>query len=33
MVKYKVLSTKKLDPSLVEQAKKNNIEIIEQEFI
>ena len=33
MAKYKVLSTKKLDPSLVEQAKENDIEIIEQEFI
>jgi uroporphyrinogen-III synthase len=33
MAKYKVLSTKKLEPSLVEKAKKNDIEIIEQEFI
>jgi uroporphyrinogen-III synthase len=33
MAKYKVLSTKKLLPSLVEQAKQNDIEIIEQEFI
>jgi uroporphyrinogen-III synthase len=32
-MKYKVLSTKKLEPSLVEQAKQNDIEIIEQEFI
>jgi uroporphyrinogen-III synthase len=33
MAKYKVLSTKKLLPSLVEQAKQNDIEIIEQDFI
>lgn len=33
MMKFKVLSTKKLDASLVEQAKENGIEIIEQEFI
>lgn len=33
MAKYKVLSTKKLEPSLIELAKKNDIEIIEQEFI
>lgn len=33
MAKYKVLSTKKLEPSLVELAKENGIEIIEQEFI
>jgi uroporphyrinogen-III synthase len=33
MAKYKVLSTKKLLPSLIEQAKQNDIEIIEQEFI
>lgn len=33
MAKYKVLSTKKLDPSLIEQAKENDIEIIEQNFI
>jgi uroporphyrinogen-III synthase len=33
MAKYKVLSTKKLDPSLIEQAKENGIDIIEQEFI
>lgn len=33
MAKYKVLSTKKLDPSLVEKAEQNDIEIIEQEFI
>lgn len=33
MTKYKVLSTKKLDISLVEQAKENDIEITEQEFI
>src|SRR5215213_1713498 len=33
MAKYKVLSTKKLDPLLIEQAKRNDIEIIEHEFI
>lgn len=33
MAKYKVLSTKKLKPSLVEQAKEADIEIIEQEAI
>jgi uroporphyrinogen-III synthase len=33
MAKYKVLSTRKLEPSLIEQAKKNDIEIIEQDFI
>src|SRR4029079_4049908 len=33
MAKYKVLSTKKLEPSLVEQAKEKGIEIIEEEFI
>ena len=33
MAKYKVLSTKKLEPSLVEKARENDIEIIEQEFI
>jgi uroporphyrinogen-III synthase len=33
MAKYKVLSTKKLEPSLIEQAKKNDIQIIEQDFI
>jgi uroporphyrinogen-III synthase len=33
MMKYKILSTKKLLPSLVEQVKQNNIEIEEQEFI
>ena len=33
MAKHKVLSTKKLEPSLVEQARENGIEIIEQEFI
>jgi len=33
MTKYKVLSTKKLEPSLLEKAKENNIEIQEQEFI
>lgn len=33
MVKHRVLSTKKLEPSLVEQANQHGIEIIEQEFI
>ena len=33
MAKHKVLSTKKLEPSLVEKAKENDIEIIEQEAI
>lgn len=33
MMKYKILSTKKLLPSLVEQVKQNGIEIEEQEFI
>ncbi|MFN2456573.1 MAG: uroporphyrinogen-III synthase [Chitinophagaceae bacterium] len=33
MPKHKVLSTKKLGPSLIELAKENDIEIIEQEFI
>lgn len=33
MVKHKVLSTKKLEPSLIAQAKENSIEIIEQEAI
>lgn len=33
MAKYKVLSTKKLEPSLVEQANQHNIEILEREFI
>jgi uroporphyrinogen-III synthase len=33
MARYKVLSTKKLAPSLLEQATKNDIEIIEQEAI
>ena len=33
MVKIKVLSTKKLLPSLVEQAKQNHLDIIEQEYI
>ncbi|HYM95329.1 MAG TPA: uroporphyrinogen-III synthase [Chitinophagaceae bacterium] len=32
-MKYKVLSTKKLEPSMIEQAKQNDIEVIEQEFI
>src|ERR1043166_3301298 len=32
-MKYKVLSTKKLEVSLLEQAKQNDIDIIEQEFI
>ena len=33
MAKFKVLSTKKLDPSLVEKAKDAGVEIVEQEFI
>lgn len=33
MAKHKVLSTKKLEPSLIEKAGENDIEIIEQEFI
>lgn len=33
MTKFKVLSTKKLEPSLLEYAKENNIDIIEQDFI
>jgi uroporphyrinogen-III synthase len=33
MRKYKILSTKKLLPSLVEQVRQNDIEIEEQEFI
>jgi len=33
MAKYKVLSTKKLEPSLIQIAKQNGIEIIEQEAI
>lgn len=33
MMKYKILSTKKLEPSLIKQAKQNNIDITEQEFI
>jgi uroporphyrinogen-III synthase len=33
MATHKVLSTKKLDPSLIEQAEQNGIEIIEQEAI
>lgn len=33
MARHKVLSTKKLDPSLIEQAEQNGIEIIEQEAI
>lgn len=33
MTKPKVLSTKKLDASLVQQARQNDIEIIEQDFI
>ncbi|HWC54515.1 MAG TPA: uroporphyrinogen-III synthase [Chitinophagaceae bacterium] len=32
-MKYKVLSTKKLEPSILEYAKQNDIDIIEQEFI
>lgn len=33
MAKHKVLSTKRLEPSLVKEAEKSGIEIIEQEFI
>ncbi len=33
MAKYKVLSTKKLEPSLLEQAREKDIDISEQEFI
>ena len=33
MARYKVLSTKKLEPSLIKKAEENDIEIIEQEFI
>lgn len=33
MAKHKVLSTKKLEPSLIEKARENDIEIMEQEFI
>jgi uroporphyrinogen-III synthase len=33
MAMHKVLSTKKLEPSILKQAKENDIEIIEQEFI
>ncbi|GAA4744595.1 uroporphyrinogen-III synthase [Flavisolibacter ginsenosidimutans] len=33
MAKHKVLSTKKLEPSLVEKAKESGVEIIEQEAI
>ena len=33
MAKYKVLSTKKLLPILIEKANQNNIQIIEKEFI
>ena len=33
MAKYKVLSTKKLEASLIEQAKENDIELVEQDFI
>jgi uroporphyrinogen-III synthase len=33
MSQFKILSTKKLDSSLIEQAKRNGIEIIEKEFI
>ena len=32
-MKYKILSTKKLDPSVIDYAKQNDIEIIELEFI
>jgi uroporphyrinogen-III synthase len=33
MTKHKVLSTKKLDASLVQEAKQNGIEIVEKDFI
>ena len=33
MAKYKILSTKKLEASLIEKAKQNNIEIVEQPAI
>ena len=33
MAKHKFLSTKKLEPSIIEQAKQNGIEIIEQEAV
>lgn len=33
MAKHKVLSTKKLEPSLIDLAKENGVEIIEQDFI
>ena len=33
VAKHKVLSTKKLEPSLIEHAKENGFEIIEQDFI
>ena len=33
MTKYKILSTKKLEASLIEKAKQNNIEIVEQPAI
>ena len=33
MTRYKVLSTKKLDPLLIDEAKQAHIEILEQEFI
>jgi uroporphyrinogen-III synthase len=33
MANYKILSTKKLSSSLLKQAKENNIEVIEMEFI
>jgi uroporphyrinogen-III synthase len=33
MARYKVLSTRPLDPSLVEQAKQQDVELVEQDFI
>ncbi|HVT86512.1 MAG TPA: uroporphyrinogen-III synthase [Chitinophagaceae bacterium] len=33
MMKYKILSTKKLESSLIDRVKQNDMEIIEQEFI
>jgi uroporphyrinogen-III synthase len=33
MTKYKVLSTKKLEPSVIKQAREDGIDIVEQEFI
>jgi uroporphyrinogen-III synthase len=33
MAAYQILSTRKIDPLLIKQAKQNNIEIVEKEFI